>query len=46
MGGNNSYNKSLRGVPKVDRTHNDTGQRVAGHKVLVQKNHHFKFKFR
>lgn len=37
MGGNNSYNKSLRGVPKVDRTHNDTGQRVAGHKVLVQK---------
>ena len=37
MGGNNTYNKALWGVPEVDRTHNDVGQRIDGHKILVQK---------
>lgn len=37
MGGNNTYNKALGGVPEVDRTHNDVGQRIEGHKILVQK---------
>ena len=37
MGGNNSYNKSLGGIHESNRTHKDTGQRVDGHKVLVQK---------
>jgi hypothetical protein len=37
MGGNGSYDKKLGGVPKKDRTHIETGYKVMGHKVLLQK---------
>lgn len=37
MGANGSYNKEYGGVPLYARTHTDTGYRVDGHKVLLQK---------
>lgn len=37
MGGNNTFNKVLGGVPETDRTHREIGQRIDGHKILVQK---------
>lgn len=37
MGGNNTYNKALGGVPEVDRTHREIGKKIDGHKILVQK---------
>lgn len=37
MGGNGTYSPAFRGVPTKDRTHVDTGMRVNGHKVLLQK---------
>lgn len=36
MGGNGSYSKKYRGVPKIQRTHIDTNMRIDGHKVLLQ----------
>lgn len=37
MGGNSSYNKEWGGVPKAKRTHEDTGYRIDGHKVVIFK---------
>lgn len=37
MGANGSYDKEMGVVPEVNRTHYDTGLRVAGHKVLISK---------
>lgn len=37
MGGNNSYNKELRGIPDYLRTHNELSNRIDGHKILLQK---------
>lgn len=37
MGGNGGYSKSIGGVPENARTHIDTGVRIGGHKVLLQK---------
>lgn len=37
MGGNNSYNKALGGVPEYLRTHDELQSRIAGHKILLQK---------
>lgn len=37
MGGNNSYNKALGGVPVYLRTHYEQPYRVDGHKILLQK---------
>lgn len=37
MGGNGAYIRSESGVPDYKRTHTDIGDRVDGHKVLIQK---------
>ncbi len=37
MGANGSYDKNLGGVPKVKRTHLETGYSILGYKVLIQK---------
>lgn len=37
MGGNNTYNKELGMVPEHRRSHYELTQRVAGHKILLQK---------
>lgn len=35
MGGNSSYSKDWGGVPEAKRTHDETGYRIDGHKVVV-----------
>lgn len=37
MGGNNSFNKALGGVPDHLRTHDEQPYRIDGHKILLQK---------
>jgi hypothetical protein len=37
MGGNTTYNKALGGIPMADRTHFENGNRIDGHKVIIQK---------
>lgn len=37
MGGNSSYSKGWGGVPNARRTHEETGYRIYGHKVVVFK---------
>lgn len=37
MGGNNSYNEALGGVPENKRTHDELNTRIEGHKILLQK---------
>lgn len=37
MGGNNSYNKALGGVPEEKRTHDELKTRIEKHKILLQK---------
>lgn len=39
MGGNGAYIRSESGVPSYKRTHTDVGDRVDGHKVIVQTEH-------
>ena len=38
MGANGSYDSIIGGVTEKNRSHIDTGMRVGGHKVLLQKN--------
>jgi len=37
MGGNSSYSEDWGGVPEAKRTHDETGYRIDGHKVLITK---------
>ncbi|MBO4557523.1 MAG: hypothetical protein J5693_02820 [Bacteroidales bacterium] len=37
MGGNGSYSKELKSVPRADRTHIEAKTRIDGHKILIQK---------
>lgn len=37
MGTNQSYDRSIGGVPENNRSHLETGYRINGHKVLLQK---------
>ncbi len=39
MGANGSYDKDLDMVPEESRTHEDTGYKILGHKVLLQEAH-------
>ena len=37
MGGNSTYNKTLGVIPLMSRTHFENGNRIDGHKIIVQK---------
>lgn len=37
MGANGSFNKEVGGIPAASRTHFETGHKIDGHKVIVQK---------
>lgn len=44
MGANRSYNIAIGGVPDNSRSHIDTGRKICGHKVVLQKSDPFQSK--